>query len=55
MPKSVTRPVTCVVRISALGILVMTAFCSPMMKHSSSAASSSSLCQITQNQVVSQA
>ncbi|MNN45578.1 hypothetical protein D3C81_1599210 [compost metagenome] len=28
-------PVMCVVRISALEILVITAFCRPMMKHSS--------------------
>ena len=35
MPMSVTRPVTWVVRISDLDTLVMTAFCKPIMKHSS--------------------
>ncbi|MCY1549708.1 hypothetical protein D9M68_858920 [compost metagenome] len=36
MPRSVTMPVMCVVRISALEILVTIAFCSPMMKLSTS-------------------
>ena len=35
MPMSVTSPVMCVVRISARDSLVMSAFCSPMMKLSS--------------------
>ena len=33
---SVTMPVTCVVRISAFDSLEITAFCGPIMKHSSS-------------------
>jgi len=35
MPISVTMPVRWVVRISAFEGLVIMAFCSPMMKHSS--------------------
>ena len=36
MPRSVTTPVMCVVRMVALDILVSVAFCTPIMKDSSS-------------------